>query len=310
MTQAYNRGPSDSPKAPEGTVQQDHAEGAPVYKWKDYRSDLSPVWCPGCGDFSVVAALYRSLADLQIAPDNLAIISGIGCSSRLPGYVQAYGLNTIHGRAIPVATGLKAARPDTTVVAVGGDGDGFSIGGGHFPHVARRNLDMTYIVMDNRIYGLTKGQTSPTTPHGERTVTSIYGWPEEPANPLSLALAYGVSFIAQGFAGDLKGLTALITEAMRWKGFAFIEVHSPCVTYRGRNQFDLVRERSRKIPEDHDPTDLQAAWGYATHPDYLYMGVLWKKESPSFEERMEILRVKAREAGAGSYEAFLNKFRT
>lgn len=286
------------------------AEGVLAYKWKDYRSDLAPVWCPGCGDYSVVAAMYRALAELQIAPENLAVVSGIGCSSRLPGYVESYGLNTIHGRAIPVATGLKAARPDVTVIATGGDGDGFSIGGGHFPHVARRNIDITYIVMDNRIYGLTKGQTSPTTPLGERTITSVYGWPEEPANPLGLALAYGVSWIAQGFAGDLKGLTELIVEAMRWKGFSFLEVHSPCVTYRGRVQFDLIREHARPVPADHDTADLQKAWALATHPEHLYMGVLFKQERPTFEDRMEDLRGKAREAGAGTWEAYLKRFRT
>ena len=285
-------------------------ETARRYKWTDYRSDLKPVWCPGCGDFSVVAAIYRAFAELQLSPDRIALVSGIGCSSRLPGYVRGYGLNTIHGRAIPVATGLKAARPDITVVTVGGDGDGFSIGGGHFPHVARRNVDITYIVMDNRIYGLTKGQTSPTTPLGEQTVTSRYGWPEEPASPLRLALAYGASYVAQGFAGDMQRLAALFVEAIRWKGFSFVEVHSPCVTYRGRAQFEQVRAMSRPIPADHDVTNRTAAFAFADDPDRLFMGVLYKKEGRTYEERMEDVRQRAREAGAGGYETFLERFRT
>jgi 2-oxoglutarate ferredoxin oxidoreductase subunit beta len=283
------------------------SESTPL-RWNDYRSDLAPVWCPGCGDYSVVAALYRALATLQLPPEELAIISGIGCSSRLPGYVNAFGLNTIHGRAIPVATGLKTARPDTTVIAVGGDGDGFSIGGGHLPHVARRNVDMTYIVMDNRIYGLTKGQTSPTTPLGERTVTSRYGWPETPANPINLALAYGMSFVAQSFAGDIKGLTDLIVQAVRWPGFAFIEVHSPCVTYRGRDQYKLIRERSRAVPEDHDRQDRAAAFRLADDPDNLYLGVIFQRQSPTFGERLDGLRQEARAQGRIGFEAARNRF--
>jgi 2-oxoglutarate/2-oxoacid ferredoxin oxidoreductase subunit beta len=277
-------------------------------RWNDYRSDLAPVWCPGCGDYSVVAALYRSLAELQVPNEDLAIISGIGCSSRLPGYVNAFGFNTIHGRAIPVATGLKTARPDTTVIAVGGDGDGFSIGGGHLPHVARRNVDMTYIIMDNRIYGLTKGQTSPTTPEGERTATSRYGWPETPANPISLALAYGMSFVAQSFAGDIKGLTKLITQAVRWPGFAFIEVHSPCVTYRGKEQYKLIRERAVPVPEDHDTGDRAAAFQLADDPDHLYLGVLFQREGPTFDQRLGELRVSAREAGRTGFGEAVRRF--
>ncbi len=277
-------------------------------RWNDYRSDLAPVWCPGCGDYSVVAALYRALATLQLPPEQLAIISGIGCSSRLPGYVNAFGFNTIHGRAIPVATGLKTARPDTTVIAVGGDGDGFSIGGGHLPHVARRNVDMTYIVMDNRIYGLTKGQTSPTTPTGERTATSLYGWPETPANPIGLALAYGMSFVAQSFAGDIKGLTDLIVQAVRWPGFAFIEVHSPCVTYRGREQYKLIRERSARVPDDHDRSDRAAAFRLADDPEQLYLGVLFQGAGPTFDQRLDELRGHARDAGRAGFDSALARF--
>jgi 2-oxoglutarate/2-oxoacid ferredoxin oxidoreductase subunit beta len=286
------------------------AEPKPGGGRQAYRSQLKPVWCPGCGDYGVLSSLYAALAELQIPPHQIALISGIGCSSRLPGYAATYGLNTIHGRPVPVATGLKAARPDLTVIAMAGDGDGLSIGGGHFPHAARRNIDMAYIIMDNNIYGLTKGQTSPTTPMGERTATSLYGWPEDSANPLSLALAYGVTFVAQGMAGDVKGLARLFVEAIRWPGFAFLEVLSPCVTWMGKTQYDIIRERARPLPAEHDVTDLGAAFRYATDPEHLYMGVYYRQPKPSFQDRIAALQQNAVERGAGSMESMLARFRT
>jgi 2-oxoglutarate ferredoxin oxidoreductase subunit beta len=273
-----------------------------------YRSDLKPVWCPGCGDYAVLTALFAAFAELDIPPHEIALISGIGCSSRLPGYTATYGLNTIHGRPIPVATGLKSARPDLTVVAMAGDGDALSIGGGHFPHVARRNIDMAYLVMDNNVYGLTKGQTSPTTPVGEQTATSLYGWPEEPANPVGLALAYGCTFVAQGHAGDVKGLARLMVEAIRWPGFAFVEILSPCVTWRGKVQYDLIRERARPLPPEHDVTDVAAAFRYAQDPEHLYMGIYYQMRKPTFHERLDEIRQKAIAKGAGSVERYLARF--
>lgn len=274
-----------------------------------YRSELKPVWCPGCGDYSVLTALFAALTELQIPPHEIALISGIGCSSRLPGYAATYGLNTIHGRPIPVATGLKASRPDLTVVAMAGDGDALSIGGGHFPHAARRNLDLAYLVMDNNVYGLTKGQTSPTTPVGEKSATALYGWPEEPANPLALALAYGVTFVAQGHSGDVKALAKLIVEAIRWPGFAFVEILSPCVTWRGKTQYDLIREHARPIPPEHDVTDLSAAFRYATDPEHLYQGIFYQQRKPTFGERIAGLQEKAVAKGAGNFDRYLATFK-
>ena len=175
-----------------------------VRKPADYRSDLKPIWCPGCGDFAVLAAIQQALAAMQVDPKDLAIVSGIGCSSRLPGFLDAYGLHTVHGRSLPAAIGLKLARPDLTVMAVGGDGDYFSIGLGHLPHAARRDLNMTVIVMDNEIYGLTKGQTSPTSPIGHVTKSTPYGNPAAPLHPLAIALASGASYIARGFSSQPK----------------------------------------------------------------------------------------------------------
>ena len=160
---------------------------------KDYKSDLKPIWCPGCGDFGVVQAIYRALAAVGRPPHEIAFVSGIGCSSRIPGYTTAYGFNTVHGRALPIAQGIKLANPDLLVLVAGGDGDGFSIGGGHVAHAVRRNIDLTYIVMDNQIYGLTKGQLSPTSPRGLRTSSSALGSLEDPVNPLLYVLAYGAA---------------------------------------------------------------------------------------------------------------------
>jgi 2-oxoglutarate/2-oxoacid ferredoxin oxidoreductase subunit beta len=168
------------------------------YQPKDYKSELKPIWCPGCGDYSVLQAVFRALAAVGRAPHEMAFVSGIGCSSRIPGYTTAYGFNSVHGRALPIAQGIKLANPDLLVLAAGGDGDGFSIGGGHVAHLVRRNVDITYLVMDNQIYGLTKGQLSPTSPRGYKSCTSRYGSLEDPVNPLMYMLGYGAHFVAQG----------------------------------------------------------------------------------------------------------------
>jgi 2-oxoglutarate ferredoxin oxidoreductase subunit beta len=206
--------------------------GVPPPTLKDFKSALKPIWCPGCGDFGVLQAIYRALAAIGRPPHEIAFISGIGCSSRIPGYTTAYGFNSVHGRALPIAQGLKLARPDLLVIAAGGDGDGFSIGGGHVPHAIRRNDDITYIVMDNQTYGLTKGQLSPTSPRGLETVTSAYGSLENPVNPLLYVLAYGAPFVAQGTPADMPGLATMIEEAFRFPGSAEIWVPR-CHVLRG-----------------------------------------------------------------------------
>jgi len=202
-------------------------------KPKHYKSGIKPVWCPGCGDFSVLSAVTKALAYLALPQQNVAMISGIGCSSRLPAYISAYGFHGVHGRALAVASGLKAARPDLTVLVAGGDGDGFSIGGNHFLHACRRNMDLTYIVMDNEVYGLTKGQASPTTaPDWAESKLTPHGPGVPSFNPTSIALASGATFIARGFTGDPNGLTKLLVEAIQHPGFAFVQALSPCPTYR------------------------------------------------------------------------------
>ena len=198
----------------------------------DYKSDVKPVWCPGCGDFGVVNALAKALAKLERRPEQVAVVSGIGCSSRIPAYLSSYGFHGVHGRALAAATGLKIARPDLTVIVTGGDGDGYSIGGNHFLHACRRNIDLTYIVMDNHVYGMTKGQPSPTTEPGWSSKLAPGGTGLKEFHPLVIALASGANFIARAYSGDPNGCAALIAEAVRHPGFSFVEVLSPCVTFR------------------------------------------------------------------------------
>jgi 2-oxoglutarate ferredoxin oxidoreductase subunit beta len=250
---------------------------------KDFKSDLKPIWCPGCGDFGVVQAIYRALAAIGRPAHEIAFISGIGCSSRIPGYTTAYGFNSVHGRALPIALGLKLANPELLVLAAGGDGDGFSIGGGHVPHTIRRNPDITYIVMDNQIYGLTKGQLSPTSPRGLHTVTSMYGSLENPVNPLMYVLSYGAPFVAQGTPADLPGLAEMIEEAIRYPGFAFVNVQSPCVTYGEEEQQIKAQKAKMKslASVSHDASNLLAALDRSqTYGTELYTGVLYRNPSP------------------------------
>lgn len=201
-------------------------EQIPVKKARpnDYTSDQHPVWCPGCGHFFILRALTKALAWLNLSKENIGLVSGIGCSSRLPAYLDVYGFHGIHGRALALASGLKLARPDLTVIAAGGDGDGYSIGGNHFIHACRRNMDITYIVMDNEVYGMTKGQPSPTTDPNWHSKLAPMGTGLSRFNPMGIALASGASFIARGFSGDPNGLTKILTEAIEHKGFSLVEI--------------------------------------------------------------------------------------
>lgn len=246
-----------------------------------YKSKLKPIWCPGCGHFGVLSAITKALAYLTIAKEKVALVSGIGCSSRLPAYVDVFGFHGVHGRALPVAAGLKVARPDLTVLVAGGDGDGFSIGGNHFLHACRRNLDMTYIVMDNEVYGMTKGQASPTTaPDWLKSKLTPHGTGIPQFNPPAIALAAGAGFIAKGFSGDPNKLTQLIVEAIRYPGFAFIQVLSPCITFRPE-QKQWKKEVHWQLQETtSDP--VEAARRIAAS-DGITTGILFRKEFPTMQ---------------------------
>jgi 2-oxoglutarate/2-oxoacid ferredoxin oxidoreductase subunit beta len=260
-----------------------------LFQAKDYKSDLKPIWCPGCGDFGVVQAIYRALAAIGRPPHEIAFVSGIGCSSRIPGYTTAYGFNSVHGRALPIAQGIKLANPNLLVLAAGGDGDGFSIGGGHVAHAIRRNIDLTYIVMDNQIYGLTKGQLSPTSPRGLETASSVFGSLEDPVNPLMYVLGYGARFVAQGTPADMAGLATLIEEGIRYPGFSFINVQSPCITYGQPDQQLKAHKAEMKslASVGHNQADrIQALALAQEYGRTLYTGVFYKDEAPvpTFEQ--------------------------
>jgi 2-oxoglutarate ferredoxin oxidoreductase subunit beta len=279
---------------------------------KDFKSELKPIWCPGCGDFGVLQSLYRALAAIGRPAHEIAFISGIGCSSRIPGYTTAYGFNTVHGRSLPIAQGVKLANPDLMVVVAGGDGDGFSIGGGHVPHAIRRNMDLTYLVMDNQVYGLTKGQLSPTSPKGLETITSPYGSLEEPINPLLYTLAYGAGFVAQATPADMAGMTALIEEAIRYPGFAFVNIQSPCVTF-GEEDQRLKAHKARMKPLaslGHDATDQLRAFDLArAYGQELYTGVFYRNPvpPPTYESMVKVRQTELSE-GARSRTELLDQY--
>ena len=226
---------------------------AVTYTPQSYKSEVKPVWCPGCGDYSVLSAVTKALAKLELPPEQVAVVSGIGCSSRIPAYTSCYGFHGVHGRALAAATGLKVARPDMTVIAAGGDGDGYSIGGNHFLHACRRNVDMTYIVMDNRVYGMTKGQPSPTTEPDWDSKLSPHGTGLREFHPLVIALASGANFIARAFAGDPNGCAELIAQAIRTPGFSFVEVLSPCVTFRPEQRDWKTMAHPASVTPTDDP---------------------------------------------------------
>jgi 2-oxoglutarate ferredoxin oxidoreductase subunit beta len=269
----------------------------------DYKSDLKPVWCAGCGDFGALAALHRAMARLQLSPSETVVISGIGCSSRLPGYVSTFGFNGLHGRALPLATGVKVARPELTVIAVGGDGDGIAIGGNHFLHSARRNLDVAYFLMDNEIYGLTKGQAAPTTASGEKTKSTVYGNPEPSVDPCELAICFGATWVGRGFSGDPKSLVDLMTSAIEHRGFAFLNVMSPCVTWKGDQQFKTLKAKARPLPADHDSSDRAAALRYTRETEFLTTGILYRTREASLVERIDETRRRAQGTGPVATEA-------
>ncbi len=248
----------------------------------DLKGRVEPDWCPGCGDYGVLAAVQKALVELQIPQHEVCTISGIGCSSNFPGFIATYGMHTLHGRSLPVATGVKMANHALTVLVTGGDGDGFGIGCGHFVHSMRRNVDLTYIVMDNQIYGLTTGQTSPTSRMAMKTKSTPFGNVENPVNPVALALAAGATYVARGFSADQKHLTEMIKGGIEHKGFSFIDVFSPCVTFNHDNTMQWFRPRVKRLEDDasYDASNWDAAMDKAQ---------IWGEEIPigRFFERKE-----------------------
>ena len=248
----------------------------------DYKSDYKPIWCPGCGDYTVLGSVTQALAMLQRPPHEIAVVSGIGCSSRIPAYTNCYGFHGVHGRALAAGTGLKVARPDLTVVVAGGDGDGYSIGGNHFLHACRRNVDLTYIVMDNHVYGMTKGQASPTTEPDWDNKLSPGGTGIRSFHPLVIALASGANFVARAFSGDPNGTAEVIAQAIRHPGFSFVEILSPCVTFRPEQREWKNHVHRAAVPETDDPA--RAARRIMTD-DGFNLGVLYAGSRAVYNSR-------------------------
>ena len=258
----------------------------------DFKGTVKADWCPGCGNFAQLTAIPMALGELGIKPEDTVIVSGIGCSSNMPEFVKAYGFHGIHGRSLPAASGIKWANPELTVIAYGGDGDGFNEGTQHFYHAARRNPDITYIVSDNQIFGLTTGQASPTSRLGMRTKTTPDGNIEPPINPVTMALNAGATFVAREFSGDVKHMQATIKKAIQHKGFSFVDVFSPCVTYNKDNTYDFFRKRVYKVEDEkHDPTDFMAAYKRADEwGDKIPIGILYEANDMTYEERDSVMK--------------------
>ena len=284
---------------------------------KLYNGGDKSTWCPGCGDFGILAAVKQALPGIGLFPHQVLLVSGIGCGSKLPHYMHANGYNSVHGRALPVAQGIKLANHGLTVIAVTGDGDGYGIGMGHFMHLARRNVDITHIVENNQVYGLTKGQYSPTSERGYISSFSPEGALEYAVNPILLAIAGGATFVARGFSGDVKQLVWLIQEAVKHKGYALVDVLQPCITYNKLNTYDWYRDRVYKLQEDpaYDPTrrDLAMAraleWG-----DRIPTGIIYREEGrPTYEEQVSALKAgplvqQPLDGRFAEYEAIKNEF--
>jgi 2-oxoglutarate ferredoxin oxidoreductase subunit beta len=279
-----------------------------VLKPKDYKSKIVPVWCPGCGDFGDLAAFTQALAAMKVDPKELVIVSGIGCSGRFSHFVKCYAYHTAHGRAVPTAIGVKTANPNMKVFVVGGDGDGLSIGGGHLPHAARRNPDITYLILDNAVYGLTKGQGSPTSPVGMVTATTPFGMQDPPLDPILMFLSYGVTFVARAFSSNVKDLAKLIQAAVAHKGFSIIQLVSPCPTFNQVVTFDFMKERVAPIPEDHDTSSVDAAFRMALDKESVRTGIFLQREIPTMEEKLDHQRVQSQKREPQSVEELFHKF--
>jgi 2-oxoglutarate ferredoxin oxidoreductase subunit beta len=263
----------------------------------DYRSKALPTWCPGCGYYAIVEAMTTAFNLLGIVSKDTVVVSGIGCASRFPFFVNTYGFHTLHGRLLPVAMGVKVANKELTVIAVGGDGDGFAIGGAHIPHAARRNVDITYVLFDNGIYGLTKGQTSPTTVLGFKTGTSPYENQDNPLNPLMMLLSYGASWVGQAYAGRPRHLAEMLEQAIAHRGFSYLHVLSPCVTFDKTSMtYKNLGMMVRDLPETHDSSNLMQAMSEARHPQTPALGLFYQELRPTLNDGLNKITEKAQSA--------------
>ena len=269
----------------------------------DYKSGDKPIWCPGCGDYGVLSAMYKALTSLQWQQQEVVVVAGIGCSSRTPYFMSTYGIHGVHGRSLPMATGLKLARPDLHILVVGGDGDLLAIGAGHFPHAASRNIDLTCIMMDNQTYGLTKAQSSPTSLIGHKSKSTPYGVIAKPMNPILYALSNGATFVARAYSAKPNDLAQIIAAGMRHTGFSFIHVQSPCAEFF--NTYDYYDQRIEALPEDWDRHDLKGSIDLALTEEKVHLGIFYEEERASIERQAHEFEGEKQEFDLAAY---LQKF--
>jgi 2-oxoglutarate ferredoxin oxidoreductase subunit beta len=256
----------------------------------DY-AGLQPAWCPGCGNFGILKALNKALVEMGLEPHRVLLVSGIGQAGKLPHYTRGNVFNSLHGRPLSPAIGARIANPDLVVIAVSGDGDGYGEGGNHFIHAARRNHDVTYLVHNNQVYGLTKGQASPTSDVGFVTKTTPYG-ATNPVNPIALAIVSGASFVSRGFAGDAEHLAGLIKKGITHRGFSLIDILQPCVSFNHKNTFQWYHERVYKLEDEsgYDPGDKKAALAKALEwGERIPIGVIYEEDLPVYEDQLPAL---------------------
>jgi 2-oxoglutarate ferredoxin oxidoreductase subunit beta len=281
--------------------------------------DIGPVdvaWCPGCGDYGILTVLKRALAELDIAPENLVMVSGIGQAAKIPHYFRTHFFNGLHGRALPPATAIKAANPSMTVIAESGDGDMYGEGGNHFIHTIRRNPNITNIVHNNMVYGLTKGQASPTSQLGFKTPVQVAGVFLEPFNPLAVAIALDAGFVARAFVGDAEQTKEILKKAITHKGYALVDIFQPCVTFNKLNTWQWFKEHTYYLEPSHDPRDRIAAFKRAVETDKLPLGIFYINPNKSaFEDNVGIYRedkrpLFERELDFARLQSLIGKFRT
>ncbi len=249
---------------------------------------VTPAWCPGCGNFGILGAFKKAMADLGLEPHQIIVVSGIGQAGKFPHYTRCNTFNGLHGRGLPVATGIKLAGAPTPVIAVAGDGDAYGEGGNHLIHAIRRNIDVKFFVHDNQVYGLTKGQASPTSMQGMKTKAQPEGAPAAPLNPLALAIALDCSFVARGYAGDQEHLALMMKEAINHEGFALFDILQPCVTFNHVNTYQWFASRVYRLDASYDPTNRAAAFAKALEPpDTIPLGIIYRNNRPPYTARAD-----------------------
>ncbi|MGM0404525.1 MAG: thiamine pyrophosphate-dependent enzyme [Thermoplasmatota archaeon] len=260
----------------------------------DYESDVWVDWCKGCGDFGIVSSMYKAFKELELSKENTVVVSGIGCSGKIPHFIDVSGVHTLHGRAIPFATGIKISNPELDIIVNGGDGDLLGIGAGHIVALGRKNIDMTILLHDNRVYGLTKGQAAPTLDKDLKTKALFKPNIQDPVEPLKLALTCGFTYVARGSALDPKQLKELIMEGIQHEGTAFIDILQPCVTYNDIHTWEYIKNNVEQLGENYDPEvkddedKINHAFKMLNDEEKIYTGVFLKNEKKStFKERIQ-----------------------